>query len=136
MGIPATIAVEAESAGDSRTMFRLRINGRLVGENLTAAQTHLLVGNVLERIALPNDARVDRHDEVRAPENLESLHGVAFARGRPFGLSGGGVNSRDELLGLHAGLMWAKAVVWRLGFEIAKLPATAKAEAGFGSVQN
>ena len=70
MGVPATIAVEAETTGDSRTMFRLRINGRLVGENLTAAQTHLLVGNVLERIALPNNARVERHDEVSAPENL------------------------------------------------------------------
>jgi hypothetical protein len=54
MGVPATIAVEAESAGDSRTMFRLRVNGRVVGEKLTAAQAHLLVGDFLERIALPN----------------------------------------------------------------------------------
>ena len=79
MGVPATIAVEAETTGDSRTMFRLRINGRLVGENLTAAQTHLLVGNVLERIALPNNVRAERH-EISAPENLEPLQGQAFAR--------------------------------------------------------
>src|ERR1700722_10958998 len=81
MSVPATIAVEAETTGDSRTMFRLRINGRLVGENLTAAQTHLLVGNVLERIALPNNVHVG----ISAPENnLEPLQGEAFARGRGF----------------------------------------------------
>ncbi len=57
MGIPAMIAVEAETPDDSRTLFRLRINGRLVGENLTAAQAHLLVGDTLERIALPNRTR-------------------------------------------------------------------------------
>ena len=56
MGVPPTIAVEAELAGDSRTMFRLRVNGKVVGEKLTAAQAHLLVGDFLERIALPNKA--------------------------------------------------------------------------------
>jgi hypothetical protein len=132
MGVPATIAVEAETTGDSRTMFRLRINGRLVGENLTAAQTHLLVGNVLERIALPNNARVERHDEVSAPENLESFQGEAFARGRSFGLSADG----DELSRLRPGLVWAKAVWWRLGFDLANLPKATGAEAGCGSVQN
>jgi hypothetical protein len=53
MGVPAIISVEAELAGDSRTMFRLRINGTVVGERLTAAQAHLLVGDALERIVLP-----------------------------------------------------------------------------------
>jgi len=53
MGVPAIISVEAELAGASRTMFRLRINGTVVGERLTAAQAHLLVGDALERIVLP-----------------------------------------------------------------------------------
>ena len=53
MGVAAIISVEAELAGDSRTMFRLRINGTVVGERLTAAQAHLLVGDALERIVLP-----------------------------------------------------------------------------------
>jgi len=57
MGVPATIAIEAELPGDSRTMFRLRVNGKIIGERLTAAQAHLLVGDVLERIVLPNKAR-------------------------------------------------------------------------------
>jgi hypothetical protein len=34
-------------------MFRLRIDGKVVGENLTAVQTHPLVGQIVERIALP-----------------------------------------------------------------------------------
>jgi hypothetical protein len=37
-------------------MFRLRIDGKVVGENLTAVQTHLLVGEILERIVLPKKA--------------------------------------------------------------------------------
>jgi hypothetical protein len=53
MRVPATIAIETETGGDPRTMFRLRIDGKVVGENLTAVQTHLLVGEILERIVLP-----------------------------------------------------------------------------------
>ena len=56
VGALPTIAVEAELAGDSRMMFRLRVNGKVVGEKLTAAQAHLLVGSFLERIVLPNKA--------------------------------------------------------------------------------
>jgi predicted glycosyltransferase len=57
MSVPASIAIEAETVGDPRTMFRLRIDGKVVGENLTAVQTHLLVGEILERIVLPEKAR-------------------------------------------------------------------------------
>jgi hypothetical protein len=48
----ATIRVESETPGDSRTMFRLRIGEKMVGENLTAMQAHLLVGEILQRIVL------------------------------------------------------------------------------------
>ena len=51
--LPKTISVEAESPDDSATMFRLRIDDLIVGEDLTAAQAHLLVGEILERVALP-----------------------------------------------------------------------------------
>jgi hypothetical protein len=47
------IAVEAESPDDSATLFRLRIDDMIVGKELTAAQAHLLVGEILERVALP-----------------------------------------------------------------------------------
>jgi hypothetical protein len=50
------IVIEAETPGDSRTMFRVRIDKDLIGEGLTAVQTHLLVGEALERIALPKAA--------------------------------------------------------------------------------
>jgi hypothetical protein len=58
MGLPATIAVETETGDDPMTMLRLRDNDRVVGENLTAVRAHLFVGDVLERIALPNKVRV------------------------------------------------------------------------------
>ena len=51
--MPKTIAVEAESPDDSATMFRLRIDDLIVGQDLTAAQAHLLVGEILERVVLP-----------------------------------------------------------------------------------
>jgi hypothetical protein len=47
------IVVEAETPGDSRTLFRVKMGEKLVGYELTAAETHLLVGEMLERIALP-----------------------------------------------------------------------------------
>jgi hypothetical protein len=53
MSVPAAILIEAHDPGDSSTLFRLRIDGRIVGENLTAVQIHLLIGEILERVALP-----------------------------------------------------------------------------------
>jgi len=38
---------------------------RVVGENPTAAQTHLLIGEILERIALPKRATVIPFDAYR-----------------------------------------------------------------------
>ena len=51
--VPKSIAVEAESPDDSATMFSLRIDDLIVGRGLTAAQAHLLVGEILERVVLP-----------------------------------------------------------------------------------
>ena len=47
------ILVELETPGDSRTMFRLLIDDKVVGDSLTAVQAHILVGEVLDRITLP-----------------------------------------------------------------------------------
>jgi hypothetical protein len=44
------IILEPETADDNRTMFRLRIDAKLIGEGLTAVQTHVLIGEILERI--------------------------------------------------------------------------------------
>jgi hypothetical protein len=48
------ITIEPETRGDSRSLFRLFVNHRLVGERLTAVEAHGLVGDVLERTALPD----------------------------------------------------------------------------------
>jgi hypothetical protein len=37
-------------------MFRLLIDEKIVGENLTAAEAHLLVGEILDRVVLPGPA--------------------------------------------------------------------------------
>jgi hypothetical protein len=50
------IIIELEIPGDSRSLFRLRLDNKVVGENLTAVQTHLLVGEILDRITLPRPA--------------------------------------------------------------------------------
>ena len=34
-------------------MFRLRLDDNVVGENLTAVQAHLWVGEILDRISIP-----------------------------------------------------------------------------------
>jgi len=58
------ILVELETPGDSRSMFRLMIDDKAVGEGLTAAQAHILVGEVLDRVTLPRPAR-PRREPVR-----------------------------------------------------------------------
>jgi hypothetical protein len=64
--VAKTIAVEAESPDDSATLFRLRIDDMIVGQELTAAQAHLLVGEILERVVLPR-----RHDRGASARNFD-----------------------------------------------------------------
>ena len=47
------IVIEAELPDDSRTVFRIRVDANLIGEGLTSAQVHILVGEILDRIDLP-----------------------------------------------------------------------------------
>jgi hypothetical protein len=51
------IIIELETPGDSRTMFRVRMDDQMIAQNLTAAQAHLIVGEVLDRITIPRSAR-------------------------------------------------------------------------------
>jgi hypothetical protein len=46
------IVIELKIPGDSRSLFRLRLDNKVAGD-LTAVQTHLLVGEILDRITLP-----------------------------------------------------------------------------------
>jgi hypothetical protein len=55
MNPPAKVIIEAQSPGDSRSLFRLLIEGRIVGNDLTAAQLHLLIGEILRLITLPGE---------------------------------------------------------------------------------
>ena len=63
------IVVEAETPGDSRTMFRMRIDANLIAEDLTTAQAHLLVGEILERIALPKPLPTPPSDDTEQPSS-------------------------------------------------------------------
>jgi hypothetical protein len=43
------IVIEAEKSGDSRSLFRLQIDGHLIGKGLTMGQAQLLLREVLDR---------------------------------------------------------------------------------------
>jgi hypothetical protein len=43
------IVIEAEKSGDSRSLFRLQIDGHLIGKGLTVGQAQLLLREVLDR---------------------------------------------------------------------------------------
>ncbi len=47
------IVIELESPGDTRSMFRLRIDDSAIAEDLTAVQAHILVGEIFDRITVP-----------------------------------------------------------------------------------
>jgi hypothetical protein len=51
--VPTSIVIEAEDPSDSAAHFRLLVDGRVAGRQLTVAATHALVGDVLEKIAFP-----------------------------------------------------------------------------------
>jgi len=54
------IIIELETPGDSRSLFRLLLDDAVIGENLTAAQAHLLIGEIFDRITLPRTSPIDR----------------------------------------------------------------------------
>jgi hypothetical protein len=47
-------------------MFRLLIDEKLIADGMTAAQTHILIGDILERLALPNKRESDIQPSTRA----------------------------------------------------------------------
>jgi hypothetical protein len=47
------IVIEAERSGDSRTLFRLQVDGHLIREGLTVGQVHVLLRELLDRISPP-----------------------------------------------------------------------------------
>ena len=60
------IVIEAQTPDDSRTMFRVRMDDLVVGQDLTAAQAHLIVGEVLDRITIPRARRNHKSTPSRA----------------------------------------------------------------------
>jgi hypothetical protein len=51
------IVIELETSGDSGSLLRFRLDNTVVGGCLTAVQTHLLVGEILDRITLPRPSQ-------------------------------------------------------------------------------
>jgi hypothetical protein len=60
MNPPAKVTFEAQSPGDSSSLFRLLIDDKIVGEDLTAAQLHILIGEILRLVTLPTDQTTDQ----------------------------------------------------------------------------
>jgi hypothetical protein len=55
-----TISIEAEAPHDPGSLFQLSIDGKIVAVHLTAVQTHILVGDILEKVALPKPSSKQR----------------------------------------------------------------------------
>jgi hypothetical protein len=64
------IAIEAETPGDNRTMFRVTVDQEVVASELTAASAHWLVGVSLERITHPELANANKELEARQRRQL------------------------------------------------------------------
>ena len=47
------IAIETETPNDSRSMFRVLLDDKTIGANLTAVQAQLVVAEIIERFVLP-----------------------------------------------------------------------------------
>lgn len=47
------IIIETETPHDARTMFRVLLDGKLIGESLTAVQAQLVAAEIIERLVLP-----------------------------------------------------------------------------------
>jgi hypothetical protein len=95
------IAIELEAPGDSRTMFRVLVGDKIIADGLMSAQAHILVGDILERLALPKEPsesdvqRSSRHSvitrvgspgvKIERPSMGLSQHGhgVRLRKGRP-----------------------------------------------------
>ena len=56
-------------------MFRLLLDSRAIGEGLTAAQAHVLVGEILDRITRPRaQARVSGPLEAHVADEAELIY--------------------------------------------------------------
>jgi hypothetical protein len=58
------ITIETETPNDSASMFRVTLDDKPIGENLTAVQTDLIVYEILQRIVLTRP----RDDHLRRPD--------------------------------------------------------------------
>ena len=73
------IAIEAETPGDNRTMFRVTVDQEVVASELTAASAHWLVGVSLERITHPELANAGEELRGRRRQRM-SLREVLAGR--------------------------------------------------------
>jgi hypothetical protein len=60
------IIIEPETPGESRSLFRLLVGEKVIAGGMTAAQTHILIGDILEKMALPE--RAPRDAKLRKPK--------------------------------------------------------------------
>jgi hypothetical protein len=47
------IIIETETPDERRTMFRVLLDAKVVGQGLTAVQAQLVTGEIIERLVLP-----------------------------------------------------------------------------------
>lgn len=58
------IVIQSETSGALTTRFRVVIGEKVIAEHLTAVQAHILIGDILERLARP---AISRSSTKRSP---------------------------------------------------------------------
>jgi hypothetical protein len=56
------IVIQAEPPGDAQSMFLLSIDANVIARGVTVSQAYYLVGEVLRRIGLPEQAEDETFD--------------------------------------------------------------------------
>jgi hypothetical protein len=85
------IVIEAETSGDSRSLFRLQVDGHLIGEGLTVAQVQLATD--VEMAVVPSPASI----AARTTGGLQNCDAPTKAPQRQFGANWGGGDRRCRL---------------------------------------
>jgi hypothetical protein len=66
------IIIEAHEPSDSRSLFRLFVGEKVVAQGMTAAQIHILVGDILEKMTLQRDPSGSAAEASRVPIDDEA----------------------------------------------------------------
>ena len=81
-------------------MFRLRIDDSAIADDLTAAQAHVLIGEIFERITMPRSTPMiaESQAETKAPLDAPAATASSLVELAAMGATARGIGGRDKTL--------------------------------------